>query len=185
MVSLNLLHSMLTTIKSLWTNSMPEDLTLLKKELSTVTTDNVNHPKHYTSDPSGIECIQITRHRNFNIGNAIKYLWRAGLKDDANMSALEKQIEDNNKAIWYITDENKRLQELIVTPEPLRLCPVCNVQRIWNPIPTSWITCEEHVGKEICDLCKKTIYNSEPWLTIGYTSYHSVCKEKQRRGEKY
>lgn len=43
--------------------------------------DPVNHPKHYTSDPSGIECIEITRHRNFNIGNAIKYLWRAGLKD--------------------------------------------------------------------------------------------------------
>ena len=36
--------------------------------------DQVNHPKHYTSDPSGIECIDVTRHRNFNIGNAIKYL---------------------------------------------------------------------------------------------------------------
>ena len=45
--------------------------------------DQVNHPKHYTSDPSGIECIDITRHRNFNVGNAIKYLWRAGLKIDA------------------------------------------------------------------------------------------------------
>ena len=43
--------------------------------------DQINHPKHYTSDPSGIECIDITRYRNFNIGNAIKYLWRAGLKE--------------------------------------------------------------------------------------------------------
>lgn len=71
--------------------------------------DNVNHPKHYTSDPSGIECIDITRHRNFNVGNAIKYLWRAGLKIDANKSSINKQIEDLEKAVWYIVDEIHRL----------------------------------------------------------------------------
>lgn len=71
--------------------------------------DNVNHPKHYTSDPSGIECIDITRHRNFNIGNAIKYLWRAGLKIDADKSFINKQIEDLEKAVWYIVDEIRRL----------------------------------------------------------------------------
>jgi hypothetical protein len=64
----------------------------------------VNHPKHYTSDPSGIECIEITRHRTFNIGNAIKYLWRAGLKEDA-------QIQDLRKAIFYIEDEIKRISK--------------------------------------------------------------------------
>jgi Protein of unknwon function (DUF3310) len=68
--------------------------------------DLVNHPPHYTSDPSGVECIQITRHRNFNIGNAIKYLWRAGLKDS------NKDIEDLQKAIFYINDEIKRLESL-------------------------------------------------------------------------
>lgn len=66
--------------------------------------DNVNHPKHYTSDPSGVECIEITRHCNFNIGNAIKYLWRAGLKDG------NSDIQDLQKAIWYIQDEIKRLE---------------------------------------------------------------------------
>lgn len=66
--------------------------------------DPVNYPKHYTSDPSGVECIQITRHRNFNIGNAIKYLWRAGLKDSST------NIEDLRKAKWYIEDEIKRLE---------------------------------------------------------------------------
>lgn len=71
--------------------------------------DNVNHPKHYTSDPSGIECIDITRHRNFNVGNAIKYLWRAGLKTDADKSSINKQIEDLEKAVWYIVDEIHRL----------------------------------------------------------------------------
>lgn len=65
--------------------------------------DPVNHPTHYTSDPSGVECIQITRHRNFNIGNAIKYLWRAGIKDD------HKHVEDLRKAVFYIHDEIARL----------------------------------------------------------------------------
>lgn len=71
--------------------------------------DQVNHPKHYTSDPSGIECIDITRHRNFNVGNAIKYLWRAGLKEDKDRKLIDKQIEDLNKAVWYLVDEIHRL----------------------------------------------------------------------------
>lgn len=72
--------------------------------------DLVNHPSHYTSDPSGVECITITRHRNFNIGNAFKYLWRNGLKDSAAKSAREKQVEDLRKAIFYIEDEIKRIE---------------------------------------------------------------------------
>lgn len=71
--------------------------------------DQINHPKHYTSDPSGIECIDITRHRNFNIGNAIKYLWKAGLKEDKDRKLIDKQVEDLNKAIWYLVDEIHRL----------------------------------------------------------------------------
>ena len=66
--------------------------------------DAVNHPAHYTSDPSGIECIQITQHRNFCVGNAMKYLWRAGLKDSG------KTTEDLKKAVWYIEQEIKRLE---------------------------------------------------------------------------
>ena len=57
----------------------------------------VNHPTHYTSHPSGIECIQITEHMDFNLGNALKYIWRADLKNDA--------IEDMKKAIFYINRE--------------------------------------------------------------------------------
>lgn len=71
--------------------------------------DQVNHPKHYTSDPSGIECIDVTRHRNFNIGNAIKYLWRAGFKEDKDRKLIDKQVEDLNKAVWYLVDEIHRL----------------------------------------------------------------------------
>ncbi len=69
-----------------------------------IVVDQVNHPVHYTSDPSGVEAIQITRHRNFNIGNAFKYLWRAGLKNE------ETHIEDLKKAIFYIQDEINRLE---------------------------------------------------------------------------
>jgi hypothetical protein len=64
--------------------------------------DPVSHPKHYTSHPSGVECIDITKHYNFQVGNAMKYLWRQGLKNDPGLDPVEKQIQDCEKAIWYI-----------------------------------------------------------------------------------
>lgn len=69
--------------------------------------DPVNHPNHYTSHPSGVEAIQITRHHNFAIGSAIKYLWRAGLKG----GDTDKHVEDLRKAVFYINDEIGRLQD--------------------------------------------------------------------------
>lgn len=72
--------------------------------------DSVNHPKHYTSHPSKVECIEITEHYNFCIGNAIKYLWRCGLKDEALTDPKLKQIEDLKKAIWYINREISNLE---------------------------------------------------------------------------
>ena len=73
--------------------------------------DKVNHPKHYTSHPSGIEAIQITEHYDFCVGNAIKYLWMSGLKKDADKSNSEKEIEDLKKAIWYINRKIENLQK--------------------------------------------------------------------------
>ena len=61
--------------------------------------DVVNHPKHYTNHPSGIECITITEHMNFCLGNALKYIWRADLKNG---------IQDLEKAKWYLEREIKR-----------------------------------------------------------------------------
>ena len=63
--------------------------------------DPVDHPEHYCRHPSGVECIQVTEHMNFCTGNAMKYLWRAGWKDDP--------IEDLKKARWYIDREIDRL----------------------------------------------------------------------------
>jgi hypothetical protein len=70
------------------------------KQIKAERADMVNHPPHYTDHPSGVECIQITEHMGFCIGNAIKYLWRADLKGSA--------IEDLRKASWYIEREIER-----------------------------------------------------------------------------
>ena len=64
--------------------------------------DPVNNPKHYTAHPSGIEAIQITEHMSFCLGNAVKYVWRAGLKSDS-------PVEDLRMARWYIDREIQRL----------------------------------------------------------------------------
>jgi hypothetical protein len=64
--------------------------------------DPVNHPSHYTAHPSGVECIQVTEHYNFCLGNAIKYIWRAGLKS-------QDPVEDLKKARWYLDREIARL----------------------------------------------------------------------------
>jgi hypothetical protein len=64
--------------------------------------DNVNKPKHYRMHPSGVECIQITEHMQFNLGNALKYIWRSDLKD--------AKVEDLQKAIWYINREINRIE---------------------------------------------------------------------------
>ena len=71
---------------------------------------NVEHPDYYNQNPSGIECIEVARHYCFSIGNAIKYLWRAGLKKDSSLEDKEKEIEDLEKAIWYINDRIKQLK---------------------------------------------------------------------------
>lgn len=65
--------------------------------------DNVKHPSHYADTVPEIECIQVTQHFNFNKGNAIKYIWRAGHKND--------EIEDLKKAIQYLEFEIRRLQD--------------------------------------------------------------------------
>jgi hypothetical protein len=64
----------------------------------------INHPKHYNQHPSGVECIDIVEHFDFNLGAAIKYIWRAGLKTSS-------PIEDLEKARWYISREIERLSK--------------------------------------------------------------------------
>ena len=72
--------------------------------------DSIN-PQHYRQHPSGVECIQITEHMNFNLGNAVKYIWRAGLKTTDSM-------EDLRKARWYLDREIARIRS--TAPNPYR-----------------------------------------------------------------
>lgn len=71
--------------------------------------EKINHPAHYNSLPARcdkcgdfIECIEVVRHMNFNLGNVIKYVWRAGYKNG---------IEDLEKAKWYLENEIDRLKK--------------------------------------------------------------------------
>jgi hypothetical protein len=67
--------------------------------------EEVNHPSHYNEHPSGVECITVVEHFNFNIGNAIKYLWRVGLKPG------EDSVTALKKARWYVDREIERISE--------------------------------------------------------------------------
>jgi hypothetical protein len=73
--------------------------------------DKVNHPSHYMwlKDKCGIEVIDITRHLDFDLGNAIKYILRSGHKSEAGYDDVSKTIEDLEKAVWYINDKIKML----------------------------------------------------------------------------
>lgn len=73
--------------------------------------DSIN-PSYYKHNPSNIECIEVARHYCFSIGNAFKYLWRAGLKKDPSLTDKEKEIQDLEKAIWYIEDRIAQLKGL-------------------------------------------------------------------------
>ncbi len=65
------------------------------------TRDAVNHPQHYNAHPSGVECITIVEHMTFNLGNAVKYIWRAALKGAT--------VEDLRKAVFYLEREIGRI----------------------------------------------------------------------------
>lgn len=86
--------------------SLPMELEQSVREMQAELEDNVNHPFHYNNSLAHcecgrrIECIDVTRYLSFNVGNAIKYLWRCDLKNSP--------VEDLRKAVWYIQDEIKK-----------------------------------------------------------------------------
>lgn len=103
---------------------MTSEYNELKEEIQQKS-NSVDHPSHYnTNNPvvritctcgahtqKSIECIDVIRNMPTWKGNAIKYLWRAGLKKDATLNDKQKEIEDLEKAVWYITDEIKQLKQ--------------------------------------------------------------------------
>jgi len=85
--------------------------------------DNVNHPKHYKNHPSGVECIELAEHLNFNRGNALKYVWRHSLKNASK--------EDLQKAAWYIKREIAR--EAIIDPKEYAK-PQSNFEAVYDTL---------------------------------------------------
>lgn len=67
----------------------------------------INHPRHYNDHPSGVECISVVRWESFNLGNAMKYIWRLRSK------GMLKKIEDLKKVEFYIKDEIERLEGIV------------------------------------------------------------------------
>lgn len=72
--------------------------------------DSVNSPDHYNWHPSGVECADIAAGFDYLDGNVIKYIWRAGKKQEQGMDDSEKQLEDYKKARWYIEKKIKTLE---------------------------------------------------------------------------
>lgn len=126
--------------------------------------DNVNHPSHYVSHPSGIECITITEAFNFCLGNAIKYIWRAGLKGDA--------LEDLRKAVWYVEREIQRL-----TTERARDYPAAAAEDEARKL--------EQEAEAI--MAKDAIPEAMmgPWEHVGYTSDEGFDKLEATQGRFY
>ena len=88
--------------------------------------DKVNSPRHYTQYKSGIECIAVTEHMNFCVGNAIKYLWRSEHKNG---------IEDLKKARWYVDREIARLEALQAAEPDMDLETSNLISRVMSRAP--------------------------------------------------
>ena len=96
---LSMIRELAEELNELKCKSLKEETEKLRK----LNQDMINHPEHYKKHPSGIECIEVTEHMDFCLGNAIKYIWRSAEKG--------KQIEDLKKAIFYINRKINLLQE--------------------------------------------------------------------------
>lgn len=99
----------------------------IRKMTETAQADPVDHPSHYNSLPAvcsecghPIECIDVVRHKDFNTGNAIKYIWRAGFKHEADEDPREAGLEDLKKAIWYLENEIELMQTQLDTERASR-----------------------------------------------------------------
>jgi len=94
------------------------------EELQAMRNDPVNHPAHYTSHPSGVECIQITRHMSFSLGNAVKYSWRNKIKH-------ADPLLDLRKACFYIQDAINNVRSLHEL-ENVSVGSQIRTERIWD-----------------------------------------------------
>ena len=125
------------------------------------------NPRHYRTHPSGVECIQITEHFNFNLGNVIKYVWR-------HLHRNSGKIQDIEKAKWYLEREIKRIRKE-------------NTKRILaaGEIPITPARAGE-VTDRVCGKCKSTfprsdfpVYMIEPWEPNENKTICGECLKKR------
>jgi hypothetical protein len=106
--------------------------------------DAVQRPAHYNKHPSGVECIEIAEYMGFNLGNAFKYLWRAGLKQGDCTQDLEK-------ALWYLRRFDEQRAPLPhVPPDAFR--EIMSERRRVFAQPSPWPFCTYHALSTICDI---------------------------------
>lgn len=111
--------------------------------------DAVDHPDHYNQHPSGVECIDIVEHMTFNTGNAVKYVWRSGLKEDA------PDIQDLRKAIWYLNREIERLSREGDSRFSDSICLRCNNKLLAGE---TLINCCPNHDRFICKGCRDELH---------------------------
>lgn len=120
-------------------------------------TDNVNHPPHYTNSDAKcdcgrtIECIDIVRHMDFNLGNCIKYIWRNRMKGNA--------LEDLKKARWYLDDEIRQrestiTQNVVNDINSIR-CVACN--KTYSSAQYYHHKCDHNFTEATCGGCDQTM----------------------------
>ena len=99
------LQNEVSNLEKLYNSIHPQESTSEQKD--SPSKDKVNHPSHYSylKELCGVEVIDITRHMDFDTGNALKYLLRAGHKSEQGYDDTTKAIEDLQKAIFYIKDK--------------------------------------------------------------------------------
>ncbi len=134
---------------------------------------DIINPKHYKSHPSGVECIDVIEHMSFNIGNAIKYAWRQGMKGDA--------VEDLEKAIWYIQREIRRIS---TEPDATKVKAFLYRSYISEPLPNCTYVCAGHwiqLGKANIDVADASIISNgiSPISLDGLSEKEMIegCKE--------
>lgn len=137
--------------------------------------DRIN-PNYYKEHPSGVECIDITRHYCFDIGCAIKYLWRAGLKQEDGLTNTEKETEDLKKAIWYIQDRIDQLEK--ITPS--------NILKHVSKLTGKSVSGEEGdmIDRNLYLLCDKDYYDKENKRVEDVKYWNKVSRMQKNKYEK-
>ena len=128
--------------------------------------EQVNHPSHYCQHPAGIECIDVIRHYVCDIANAIKYLWRAGLKAELGKDDADKEIEDLHKALWYIEDYRSHSKDVQVVAGSFGIaCKVID----YNIVQLTQVY-DKHVGEAMGNLLQiGLIYENSVVASVKYT----------------